>query len=361
MNESEIPLQRLFNQGLIPAAFKTPAEVVHWLGAVQAQDFLGAKWGVGLRLKNSTQKQVDKAFTNGEILRTHLLRPTWHFVTAQDIRWMLELTRGRVHAANAYMYRKLELDHAVFKRSETALLKALQGCRQLARDELREVLQNAGINTEGELRMGYLMMHAELEGLICSGARIGKQFSYALLEERVPATKSLMREEAFSELARRYFNSRGPATVQDFAKWSGLTVTEARLGLESVKSRLQSEVRDGDVYWFPESTPDGKLRSSKALLLSIYDEYISGYKDRRDIASVSVSEKLIAQGNALTHVIVIDGQIVGTWSRTFTARAVTIETKFFSLLPKDDKRAVAAEGRRYGEFFGLPVVFGGKA
>ena len=361
MNKSEIPLRRLLNQGLIQADFKTPAEVAQWLGAVQAQDFLGAKWGVGLRLKDATEKQVDKAFTSGEILRTHLLRPTWHFVTAKDIRWILELTRGRVHAVNAYMYRKLELDHAVFKRSETALLKALQGCRQLARDELREVLQNAGINTEGELRMGYLMMHAELEGLICSASRIGRQFSYALLEERVPAAKSLTREEALTELARRYFDSRGPATVQDFAKWSGLMVAEARLGLEPFKSRFQSEVRDRDVYWFPDTTPDGKLRSPKALLLSIYDEYISGYKDRRDIAGARVSEKLIAQGNALGHVIVIDGQIVGTWSRTFTARAVTIETNSFRSLTKDEKRAVAAEGSRYGEFFGLPVMFGGTA
>jgi hypothetical protein len=356
MNKSEIPFQRLLNLGLVQPAFKTSAEVVHWLGAVQAQDFLGAKWAVGLRLKGATEDVVDTAFTSGELLRTHLLRPTWHFVTRNDIRWLLELSRDRVHAANAYMYRKLELDNAVFKQSKTALLEALQGGHQLTRDQLRGVFHKAGIVTQGELRMGYLLMHAELEGLVCSGPRCGKQFTYALLEERVPEAKSLARKDAFSELARRYFASRGPATVRDFAKWSGLTVTEARNGLESIKSELHSEVLDRESYWFPKPRPGRKLKGPRALLLSIYDEYISGYKDRSDIASAKVSEKLVAQGNALGHVIVIDGQIVGTWTRIFTTRAVTIETSFFRPLSKVEQRAVAAEAKVYGEFFNLPAL-----
>src|SRR5262249_26409370 len=156
----------------------------------------------------------------------------------------------RVHAANAYMYRKLELDNAVFKRSNAALAKALKGGNQLTRHELRDVVQRAGIGTDGAFRMSYIMMRAELDGIICSGARCGKQFTYALLDERVPDAKALERDEALAELARRYFISRGPATARDFAKWSGLTLTDARTGLETARAHLQHEVVGEQTYWF---------------------------------------------------------------------------------------------------------------
>lgn len=220
MARFDIPRQRLRNQGIAGATFKKPGDVVEWLAAVQAQDYAGAKWALGLRLQDATDDDVEQAFAEGAILRTHLLRPTWHFVTPADIRWMLALTAPRAHAVNADMSRKLELDNALFKRSNAALARALHGGRQLTRDELRGVLQKAGIATDGGLRLGYLLMRAELDGMVCSGARRGKQFTYALLDERAPHAKTLGREEALAELAQRYFVSRGPATVQDFAKRS---------------------------------------------------------------------------------------------------------------------------------------------
>ncbi|HXQ33145.1 MAG TPA: crosslink repair DNA glycosylase YcaQ family protein, partial [Anaerolineales bacterium] len=125
-----------------------------------------------------------------------MLRPTWHFVAPADIRWVLALTAPRVQAVNAYMYRKLEMDNALFKRSNTALTKALRGGKELTRVELASALQQAGIPTVGELRMGYIMMRAELDAVVCSGARRGKQYTYALLEERVPPVKKLDRDEA---------------------------------------------------------------------------------------------------------------------------------------------------------------------
>jgi Winged helix DNA-binding domain len=336
--------------------FSAPRDVVGWLGAVQAQDFSGAKWALGLRLQGSTEDEVEQAFTHGAILRTHVLRPTWHFVTPADIRWLLKLTAPRVHAANAHMYRKLELDNATFKRSHAALLRGLQGGHQYTRDELREGFRRAGITAGGELRMGYLMMRAELDGIVCSGARRGKQFTYALLEERVPPARTPSRQEALAELARRYFTSRGPATVHDFAKWSGLTVTDARNGLESIKDLLHGEVRDRQTYWFPESTPATKMRSLKAFLLSVYDEYISSYKDRSAIVTAKFAAKLVAQGNALNYVVVIGGQIVGTWKRTFSKGAVTIEMTLFRPLNRTEEQAVTLAANRYGEFVGLAVI-----
>ncbi len=356
MTSLDIAHQRLLNQHIALATFEKPGDEVGWLGAVQAQDYAGAKWALGLRLQGATDDDVEQAFTDGSILRTHLMRPTWHFVTPADIRWILALTAPRVHAVNAYMYRKLELDNALFKRSNAVLAKALHGGRQLTRDELRGVLHKAGIATDGELRIGYLMMRAELDGIVCSGARRGKQFTYALLDERALHAKVLEREEALAELARRYFVSRGPATVQDFAKWSGLTTTDARNGLEAVKAHLRHEVVDDQSYWFSMSRPSAKAVSPSAYLLSIYDEYISGYKDRRAIVDARHAARLWAMGNALSYIIVVDGQIVGTWKRTLRKGEVVIETNIFSRLTKAEKRAVAVAADQYGAFLELPVV-----
>src|SRR6266702_3694762 len=221
--------QRLHNQLITQQTFEKAGDVVKWLGAVQAQDYAAAKWALGLRMQNSTDEII---------LRTHVMRPTWHFVLPADIRWMLALTAPRVLATIAYYDRTLGLDDTVFTHTNTVLAKALQGGKQLTRDELASVLQQAGIATDNLQRTGHVLMHAELDGIICSGARRGKQFTYALLDERTPQARTLDRGEALAEFARRYFTSRGPATLQDFVWWSGLTVADARTGLEMVTSQL---------------------------------------------------------------------------------------------------------------------------
>ena len=356
MTSLDIARQRLLNQHIALATFMKPSDEVSWLGAVQAQDYAGAKWALGLRLQAATDGDVEQAFTAGTILRTHLMRPTWHFVTPADICWMLALTAPRVHAVNAYYYRKLELDQKTFTRSNSALEKALQGGKQLTREELRTILRRAGIATDGELRMGYIMMRAELDGIVCSGPRHGKQFTYTSLDERAPQARTLERDEALAELARRYFLSRGPATLQDFVKWSGLTTIDARKGLEVVKAQLNHEVVDGQTYWFPTTMTPAKERSPRAYLLSIYDEYVSGYKDRSAIGDAKLSAKLIAMGNALNYIIVVDGQIVGTWKRSVRKDSVSIETNLFTSLSKAEIRAVALAAQQYGEFLGLPIM-----
>nr|MDQ6908888.1 winged helix DNA-binding domain-containing protein [Chloroflexota bacterium] len=234
MTHLDIAHVRLHNHHIAGTKLAAPDAVVRWLGAVQSQDYAGAKWAVGQRMHDTTDAALDQAFADGAILRTHVMRPTWHFVAPADIRWLLALTAPRVNATNAYHYRKHGLNDATFARSNAALTNALRGGAQRTRTELASVLQQAGIATN-DLRLGLIMMRAELDGVVCSGARRGKQFTYALLDERAPPAETLARDEALAELTRRYMTSHGPATVQDFVWWSGLTMTDAKAGLEMVK------------------------------------------------------------------------------------------------------------------------------
>jgi len=354
---ADIAHQRLHNQHLSATTLKSLKEVVGYLGAVQAQDYAGAKWAIGQRIPNATDAAIDRSFNEGEILRTHVMRPTWHFVTPADIRWILELTAPRVHAANAYMYRKLELNDAIFKRSNAVLAKALQGGMQLTRTELASAFKKAGIIADG-LRLGYFMMYAELEGLICSGGRRGKQFTYALLEERVPQVRALKRAEALAELTRRYFRSRGPATLQDFVWWSGLTMADARNGIEMVKSQFVNEMLEGQAYWFssPGSPASFREKSPKAYLLPNYDEYFIGFKDRSAIGEVARRSNLLENSpSLLAHIIILDGQVVGGWKRTLKKNVVIIELNLITDLTRAENRAIADAANRYGKFLGLQV------
>jgi hypothetical protein len=347
--------QRLLNQHIARPTFNRPEDAVARLVAVQAQDYAGAKWGLGLRLQGVTDHDVEQAFARGAILRTHLMRPTWHFVSPDDIRWLLALTAPRIHAANAYMYRKLGLDGAFFRRSNTALRKALLGGNQLTRDELAALLHKSGLAAEGGIRMGYILMQAELEGILCSGPRRGKQFTYALLEERVSNSRSLDRDEALAELACRYFVSRGPATLHDFAKWSGLTLADARTGLEAASTRLQCEVVDEHTYWNSAAGRSEQEISLGAYLLPNYDEYVSSYKDHGAAVDKENSARLRALGNVLTNIVVVDGRIAGTWKRSLKKGAVLIEVNVFSGPTAAANQALAAAVHRYGGFLGLPA------
>jgi len=349
MTNLNIAHQRLHNQLITQQTFEKPGDVVQWLGAVQAQDYAAAKWAVGLRLQGVTSDDIEQAFADGAILRTHVMRPTWHFVSPGDIRWLLALTAPRVHAANAYYYHTLGLDDAIFMRSNAALAKALQGGKQLTRLELVSVLKQVGVATEN---LGFLLilMHAELDGVVCSGARRGKQFTYALLDERVPQTRTLDHDEALAEFARRYFTSHGPATVQDFVWWSGLTVADARSGLAMVASELLHEVVGGQKYWFSASVPPAKELSQTACLLPNFDEYTVGYKDRSAIFDASHTEKFDLRGNVLNNILVLDGQVVGTWKRTLKKDAVIITPSLFIPLTIAETHAFAAAANRYAVF-----------
>jgi Winged helix DNA-binding domain len=347
--------QRLANQHLIRQTVDKPSEIVRLLGAVQAQDYAGAKWGVAQRTRNATDAVIEKELDEGAILRTHVLRPTWHFVAAADIRWMLALTGPRVNRVLASYDPKLGIDEAVIRKSQKILTKALQGGKHLTRAELAQVMKRAGIPTEGTQRLARIVMHAELDGLICSGPRRGKQFTYGLLEERAPPAKELKGDEALSELAKRYLNTRGPATVDDFAWWSGLTKTAAKRGIEAVGSDIEHVIIAGRGHWFP--TPVRiKRKSPFAHLLPNYDEYFIGHKDRSAIQSVLRASGWDGNVSFLGgNILTINGQIVGGWSRVLQGETGTVELKLLTKLRDEERRAVAAEVKRFGAFLGVPV------
>ena len=355
MTMPNIALQRLYNQRLEGTKFKTPSEVVSWMGAVQGQEYPFAKWALGMRMEKATDDVVEQAFNDGAILRTHLMRPTWHFVTPADIRWMLELTAPRVHAAVGYAYRQLEIDDALCRRSNAAIAKALRGGKQLTREELRGVLQKAGIAVENASRMGFLMLRAELDGIVCSGPRRGKQFTYMLLDERAPHTRMLRRDEALVELTRRYFSIHGPATVKDFAWWSGLTVADIKTGLAMLGSQFIHEVIDGQTYWFSASISEAKDASLTAHLLPVLDEYIVAYKDPSTIYDAALAEQ--AKNRNFVSTFAMRGQIVGEWKRTLQKDAVVIAANPFTSLTAAEYRAFDSAAHRYGEFLGLHVVY----
>lgn len=215
MNLSDIVWHRLYQQQLSHPTFTTPQEVVSWLGAVQSQDYGGGKWAVAQRTRWLTSTAVDEAFARGEILRTHVLRPTWHFVTPQDLRWMLTLTAPRINRAMGHYYRQNELDDALFARCNALFAEALVG-KQLTKAELGQILATAGIVADMG-RLGLILLRAELDKVVVSGAWQGKQQTFALFDERVPLTPERNRDESLADLTLRYFTSHGPATLKDYS------------------------------------------------------------------------------------------------------------------------------------------------
>lgn len=353
---ADITHQRLHNQRLSATNFRKPQDVVKWLGAVQAQDYYGVKWAIALRLQSATDAGIEKALNDGDIVRTHVMRPTWHLVAPSDLRWLLKLTAPRVNAISSHYYRKFELDNRFFKRTNKVLMNALRGGKRLTRTELRTEIQRAGVDPGDSIRLGLVLLRAELDGIICSGPRQGSQFTYALLEERVPEVKAVTHEEALAEVASRYFASRGPATLQDFVWWSGLTMRDAKSGVEMVQSQLAKEVIDGKDYWASLSMPRSGPAGPVAYLLPAYDEYIIAYKDRTAALDATTTKIASERNPVFSSSILIDGRIVGGWKRTLKQDAVIVTLNPLRPLRKVEMLAVTEAARRYGAFLAMSVV-----
>jgi hypothetical protein len=294
---------------------------------------------------------VEHAVADRSIVRTWPMRGTLHFVAAEDVRWMLSLSGARTVARAASRSRQLGLEEATFGRSRRVLERALRG-HQLTRPELAAALEGQGIATDGQ-RLIHLLNRSALEGLTCYASRRGKQFTFALLDEWAPSSKSLSREEALAELAGRYFKSHGPATLEDFVWWSGLTTTDARAGLEMVKGSLRSEVFDGRMYWLSSSTKDTDGVRPLAHLLPPFDEYTVAYKDRAAVLHPSHTQRPDAATAVLGPTVILDGQAVGTWKRTLKKDSVLIETSLWTTLKRAERDALEAAAQRYGKFLGL--------
>ena len=263
-----------------------PAAVVAWFGAVQAQDYAGAKWALTLRAPALTDAQLDRALADGTILRTHGPRPTWHFIAPADIRWVLTAVAPRVQLRSRTMYRTYEVDAALMARVRRVVEKTAR--RRPVRDPRgdRRGARQQGHRGRG-VRLGLIMFVLELDQVVCSGPRQGKQFTYALFDERVRGAAVLPPEEARTALAARYVASHGPVTVRDFVWWSGLTVGEATRALEAVSPALRVERIGDHAYWSAPSEPAATRRQVPPVhLLPNYDEYFIAYRDRSPTAAL---------------------------------------------------------------------------
>ncbi len=331
---------------------------------MQSQEFGPALWSVRQRLTSGSEQDLLAAFDAGTLLRTHVLRPTWHFVLPEDIQWLLELTAPRVHAFNAYYYRQHQLDEHVLGTCLDAIGATLADGNALTRKEVAATLADAGVVAEG-LRLGLILMYAELERVICSGPRRGKQHTYALLEERARQARRLSRDVALAELTLRYFISRGPATVKDFAWWSGLTVADIQAGLGTVSGSLESFVVDDVTYWHGE--PEAALGPEKhelsgpawprVLLLQPYDEYAISYSESRSIIDRSGFGALRPEGRgAYVGLVILDTQLVGFWRRTVQRRQVIIDTQLYRSFGVAEMDALRSSADAHAAFLGKEAV-----
>jgi hypothetical protein len=307
---------RLANQHLSGPRFDDPAALVAHLGAVQSQDYPAAKWAIAQRLRDGTDARIEAAYAEGAILRTHVLRPTWHFVAPADIRWMLQLTGARIKNAMRPYLRSAELDEAYFGRATAAIARALEGGRSLTRPEVGDALREADVEVRDTWMLGQLLLRAEVDSVVVSGRPRGRQHTWALLEERVPRVASLEHDEAVAELTFRYFKSHGPALVQDCSWWSGLPMAEIKRGLENNRHRLESETVDGRTYWFESWSPAGGEDGCSVHLLPNFDEYTVAYRAR----DLYFDPELNRTGNPRYDVpfgdaVVACGRVVGRWKR----------------------------------------------
>jgi hypothetical protein len=354
MNTDDIIRIRLQNQQLAAGTTTDPAEVVAWLGAVQAQDYAGATWALGLRT-GATEASVEQAIAERKIVRTWPMRHTLHFVAAADVRWMLALLTPRMVARAAGRYRQLELDDAAFARSRTVIARALRGGKRATRAQLSAALAAGGVDPAGQ-RMPHILGRLAMDGVICIGPKAGKQQTFVLLDEWIPAAAPPMtRDESLAELARRYFASHGPATLADFAWWSGLTVADAKRGLAACASVLSSETVDGAAYYLAPPSAAARMRRPHVRLLPAYDEYLVAYKDRSAAFDAARTSRDDVARAIFSPAIVIDGTIAGSWTRTRGKNGIAIHARLLRTLSAAEQRALEAEAARYGAFHQAPA------
>jgi hypothetical protein len=345
----QISISRLFSQQITDTQFKTPKEIVSWMGAMQAQDYIMAKWAVGVRLKNQSEKSIEEAIDRGEILRTHVLRPTWHFVSPDDIYWMTKLTAAKIKSSLKSRHKQLEITDSILKKTIGIIEKEMAGGVSLTRNDLAQKFRDKGIKTD-ENRLSHILFCAEFEGIICSGPIKENRPTYALLSHRVPKKKDLGREESLAELAKRYFTSHAPATVQDFSWWSNLSLTEIRGAVDSIKSDFTTEDTVKGKYLLPASFSWNKNPNSSVHLLPAYDEFLISYRDRSSSLNDMHNKKTISSNGIFFPVVVINGQVSGLWQRTIQKNKLIVTVNTFKEQGKTIKNQIEKKAAEYGRF-----------
>ncbi|MDP4221863.1 MAG: winged helix DNA-binding domain-containing protein [Bacteroidota bacterium] len=351
MTLHDLSILRFKNQQIARSKFKTVKELARWMGAIQAQDYIMSKWAFGIRIQDPTEELVNNAIDSGEIIRTHLMRPTWHFASSDDILWILELTASQIKASLKFRDNQLGLTEPVFRKSNRIIERSLRDSNHLTREEIISELVKDRIDV-GNNRASHLLVRAESDGLICSGRIKGGKLTYALLSERVPANKSLSRIEALKELASRYFTSHGPATLQDFTWWSGLSTNDSKQALEFARSELSSEIIENQTYWFAGSVVDTGPDDDTACLLPAYDEFVISYRDRTASLIPPFHKKAVSDNGIFYPTIVINGKVIGTWKRTAKKDSVVITINLFDSVKQDMKPEIIKASSGYVNFLG---------
>ena len=348
-----IPNIRLLNQQLSNPLFREPKELVSWMGAMQAQNYSMVKWAVGMRLKSATIQAVEKALREGEILRTHVMRPTWHLVAAEDIRWMLKLSAQRIISANDSFAKGYDLDipNELYTKAHDLLEKILCGKKSLTKQEIAEHFNRSGIVADNR-RMTRFMARAEQEGIICSGEDRGSKCTYALLEERVPPMPELTKDESLARLARSYFRSHSPAVLQDFIWWSGLPVSDAKQAVYLIASELTTEQWKEQTWYIHDTCRTRGKLSGHIHLLPSYDEYLLGYKDRTDVLPLEHYSKAFTNNGLFFPIVLHNGQVIGNWDKSVKKKSVDLKYSWFRQVADMDEETLERERQKFARFLG---------
>jgi len=342
MTYHEISHHRLVSQKLYKTSPISPQEIVKHLGAMQAQDYSMAKWAIGSRC-DATESVIEEAINSAQIIRTHILRPTWHFVSADDIYWMLELSAPQVKRFTASAGKKYGYDAKKLDQTNSKIEKLLSGNNHLTRNEIMQELNIKKTSNEDFLSAA-IMMNAELDGLVCNGRMKGKQITYALLEERVSKSKSkLTKEEGLAKLALKYLESHGPATLLDFSWWSGFPPTICQNIFNAIKLQLNSLQINDQIYWFKIDISDENSFRESVHFLPAFDEILISYKTREASILVEHQLKAFTNNGIFKPIILENSKVIGTWKRTMAKDHAKIETQFFNKT-ENHKKAVLFEG-----------------
>lgn len=353
-NSNLISNIRLINQRIAASEFKTAKEIVSWMGAIQAQDYPMSKWAIGLRLAESSDDKIISSVNIGDILRIHVLRPTWHFISSDDIYWMLKLSAPKIKASLKSRHKELELTESIIIKTTGIIEKTLSNGINLTRDELADEFHKAGIRTDDN-RLSHILFRAEMDGLVCSGPVKNNKLTYSLLYERVPGKKDLSRDEALAELANRYFLSRCPATFEDFIWWSNLPVKDAQKAIDFLKPEFRSETIGGARYWIPDSFTGDVAKNNSTYLLPAYDEFLISYRDRSSSLALINNKRTISDNGIFHPTIIENGQVAGSWKRFIKPNKIIIEPNFFQNPDKKIIHSFSKKAISFGQFLGKPI------
>lgn len=350
MNTSELLRIRLHNQLLATHSLKEPQEIVSWMGAMQSQSLDLAKWAVGTRLQDKTVQDIDESLSSGKIIRTHILRPTWHFVSAEDIHWMFDLSNPRLKPIYQSYRRMSRGDEPLILRAASLMEKILSGGKHLTKESIGSELQMYNLTLDN-ISLGLAINYAEMEGLVINGEMRGKQQTFTLLEEFAPRKQTISKEEALERLARKFFTSHAPATIHDFSWWSGLSLTGCKQALELIKHDFVCEEINGRDFWMKNDIRIPPANENSALLLPPFDEFVVSYKNRSELIDEAHYGKVMTKNGLFSPTVMLNGEIIGSWKKTVQKKMPKIELSFFEKTPKKVQQLFEPEIKRLEQFY----------